>query len=518
MSPASKAPLIPVCIFVSGLSMVGPAAVSLAADDASTARMFFYTGLLVAVFAGIFGLATLRLNGRAEPAHRLLQFAAILVGLPAILAIPVFAAVGSAGVIDTYFEMVSCLTTTGASAIQELPPPAAAAVNDLTGATPLPIGVAFWRAQVAWMGGLMMWLAAAEIFAPLNAGGFEIVAPPRQFSGLPPSGSATTRGPRPRKRGALRLAALYFGLTAALWGLLVLTGDPPVAALIGAMSALSTSGITAEGGFSAPAGGLAGEIFVCAFLVLALSRVPVSTVRWGTEYADSIKDRETKLALALVFAAVAVMLWFQYPQLAALRTWSQLSDVAFNVWGAVFTTVSFLTTAGFKSLHFDAAIGWQPPEFVKLTLLGAAMIGGGIATTAGGLRLLRVAELIRFGVGEVSRMAFPSSVLKAPEADGGARGDTALLAGMFLILFILLAALFSAGLGAAGFSFEEATTVSVAALTSAGPLAYAVLGPEFGFGDASGAVKLMLCVAMIVGRLELLALISLLNPEIWRRL
>ena len=90
--------------------------------------------------------------------------------------------------------------------------------------------------------------------------------------------------------------------------------------------------------------------------------------------------------------------------------------------------------------------------------------------------------------------------------------------GMFLILFILLAALLSAGLGAAGFSFEEATTVAVAALTSAGPLAYAVLGPEFGFGGASGAVKVMLCVAMIVGRLEILALISLLNPGIWRRL
>ena len=89
---------------------------------------------------------------------------------------------------------------------------------------------------------------------------------------------------------------------------------------------------------------------------------------------------------------------------------------------------------------------------------------------------------------------------------------------MFLILFILLAALLSVGLGAAGYSFEEATTVAVAALTSAGPLAHAVLGPEFDIGDASGAVKLMLCVAMIVGRLELLALISLLNPRIWRRL
>ena len=244
----------------------------------------------------------------------------------------------------------------------------------------------------------------------------------------------------------------------------------------------------------------------------------MSTVRWGTEHTEAINDRETKLALVLVCVSVVTMLSFQYPQLAALRTWSELSDVALNVWGAIFTTVSFLTTAGFKSLYFDSAMSWQPPAFVKLTLLGAAMIGGGVATTAGGLRLLRVAELIRFGTGEVSRMAFPSSVLAAPEPNAGPRGETALLAGVFLILFILLAALLSMGLGTAGFSFEEATTVAVAALTSAGPLASAVLGPEFGFGDTAGVVKLMLCMAMIVGRLELLALISLLNPEIWRRL
>ena len=120
------------------------------------------------------------------------------------------------------------------------------------------------------------------------------------FPGLAPSGeNPGTRRARHRFRSSLPLAALYCGLTAALWGLLVLSGDPPVTALMGAMSALSTSGITAEGGFSAPAGGLAGEVFVCAFLLLALSRVPVSAVRWGFEHADTIKDRETKLAFAL---------------------------------------------------------------------------------------------------------------------------------------------------------------------------------------------------------------------------
>ena len=215
--------------------MTGPAAVSLAANDPATARIFFHAGLLVTLFAGIAGLALLNPGNQAAPARRLLQFAAVLAGLPAVLAIPVFAAVGSAGVIDAYFEMVSCLTTTGASALQGLPAASAPIVNDLAvadvftaGAAPLPEGVIFWRAQVAWMGGLMIWLAAAEIFAPLGAAGFEIVGQRRQFSGLAPTGSMGARGPDPRQRSAFRLAALYLVLTAALWGLLMLTGDPPV--------------------------------------------------------------------------------------------------------------------------------------------------------------------------------------------------------------------------------------------------------------------------------------------------
>ena len=70
MSPTHKAPLIPVCIFVSGLSMIGPAAVSLAANDAATARIFLYTGLLVALFAGTVGLdnAESGMTGARRPA------------------------------------------------------------------------------------------------------------------------------------------------------------------------------------------------------------------------------------------------------------------------------------------------------------------------------------------------------------------------------------------------------------------------------------------------------------------
>ncbi|HBT00169.1 MAG TPA: potassium transporter TrkH, partial [Citreicella sp.] len=100
---------------------------------------------------------------------------------------------------------------------------------------------------VGWLGGLLMWVAAAAILAPLTLGGFEVTA-----SGEPgqsvAAGSARRDMFDPSQRlatTASRLVPVYVGLTGALWLLLLIAGDPPLLALIHAMSTLATSGISA---------------------------------------------------------------------------------------------------------------------------------------------------------------------------------------------------------------------------------------------------------------------------------
>ncbi len=502
--------------FAAGLSMMGPAAVALSDNDHSTSRTFFYCGLLIAVFAFITGFAARSVRRRPAPAGMLIELTVIFMALPLALAVPVHLATVSLSWTDAYFEMVSCLTTTGASALPRMHP-AGGAPTEAIWSGGIPYALAYWRAQVAWMGGLLFLLAAAEILSPLGVGGFEI-ADQRQVSVSRMSAalSKSLDGKR-RHRGAWRITLCYAGLTAVLWLLMMAAGDPPVDSLISAMSALSTSGITAEGGFSPPSGALPGEIFVCAFMILALSRTPLFSLRWGMERAAALVDREARLAFLLVLAAVGGALFFSHRQLAEARSWQELAEVAESLWGVVFTSVSFLTTTGFQSLHWEEATKLQPRDFVSLSLLGAALIGGGVATTAGGVKLLRVDELLRFCSGELGRLAYPSTVLADKNPVEGARGERTVLACIFAMLFLVLLALLSILLSLSVRGFDEAVVLSISSLTNTGPLANAVLGSGFIHSDLADPAKLLLCAAMVIGRLELLALISLINPGIWGR-
>ena len=515
-------PLVPLSYLTAGLSMLGPAAVALAGSDHSTSQTFFYSGLLVIVFSVIAGFAARGFKPRPVPAGRMLELTVIFVTMPAILAIPVYLDVESASHADAYFEMVSCLTTTGASA---LPPPLPGDAptagwpgpqsSDVWGGG-LPYAVVYWRAQVAWMGGLLIWLAAAEILSPLGVGGFEIVGRRKLSDNQISTASTRDSASRVQRAGMLRLALCYAGLTAILWLLMAAAGEMPVNALISAMSTLSTSGITAEGGFSAPSRGMAGEIIVFAFLLLALSRFPVSAVRWGAERTRAPFDREAGLALLLVLAAVGLALYFNHQPLAAARTWAEFASVAERLWGTVFSTVSFLTTAGFQSLHWHQATEFQPPGFVFLSLLGMALIGGGVATTAGGVKLIRIGELLRFSNGELGQLACPSAV-RAEINPAGERGGRTVLACIFMMIFLILLAVFALLLSLSAGSFDQAIVLSISSLTNTGPLNDAVLGSGTIHSDLPAQGKLLLCAAMIIGRLELLALVTLFNPAVWVR-
>ena len=80
------------------------------------------------------------------------------------------------------------------------------------------------------------------------------------------------------------------------------------------------------------------------------------------------------------------------------------------LWGGLFTVLSFLTTTGFESEQWLAASDWSRLESPGLILMGLALLGGGVATTAGGVKLLRVYALMRHGERELDRLVHPSSV------------------------------------------------------------------------------------------------------------
>ncbi len=488
---------------VVSLSMWIPAIYALALDDHETSRSFFYSGLL-----GLFVVASVALaSSNRVPRRGTLGQLAVLLGcftvLPLFLAIPLHDALGNTTFLNAYFDMVSAMTTTGADIFPD-PDRLSAPLH-------------LWRALVGWMGGLLMWISAAAILAPLSLGGFEVTA--RGQPGRPVSGVAQSEKVDPRGRlirVTRTLVPVYSGLTAVIWLLLLITGEQGLTAICHAMSTMATSGISPVGGLEGAQAGITGEAILFLFLFFALSRLTFSTDTATSGYSRLDRDPEFRIGLMIVLA-VAVLLFFRV--LAGVNEIGgtvQPMEAVNVFWGMLFTVMSFLTTAGFESANWNDAQQLSGLGTPGLILMGLALIGGGVATTAGGVKLLRVFALYLNGAREIDRLIYPSSVSGVGGGNRRIQSDGAFIAWIFLMMFALTAALFNLLLAMMGASFEQAMVLTVASLSTTGPLIELATDIPIRVVDLSGGAKLTMCAAMVIGRLETLAIIALITPSLWR--
>ncbi|MDQ7070313.1 MAG: potassium transporter TrkG [Rhodobacterales bacterium] len=497
-------PLLLILTGISLLAMVPIALVALVQGDHATARAFFYVALLglTLILLIAISISARPRNQRGGLNNLVALFGAFTV-LPLIQAVPFHQAVQTTSFINAYFEMVSSMTTTGASLFNE--------TGRLSGVLHL------WRATVGWMGGLLIWVAAAAILAPLNLGGFEVTATaePGQNDARLNQFEGADAGQR-MWRTATTLAPIYVGLTLALWLMLLVGGALPIEALTHAMSTLATSGISAVGGVQYASSGIGGEIVIALFLLFALSRLTFSSDTITTARPKLYQDPEFRIGMALVIGL---------PILLFLRHWWASFDVDASIdfigalralWGGMFTVLSFLSTTGFESADWATARDWSGLGTPGLILLGLSIMGGGVATTAGGVKLLRVYALYLNGLREMERLVHPSSVSGSGAHNRRIRRKGAYVAWIFFMLFAISLALVSVILAALGTSFENSIVLSVAALTTTGPLVSAASGSAIELGDLSNAAKMVFAAAMVVGRLEALAIITLFNPALWR--
>ncbi|GKY89001.1 potassium transporter TrkG [Sinisalibacter aestuarii] len=503
----ARLPLIVTLIGVGGLAMLIPAIHAAATGEARIAEIFFYEGALTLVVALFIGIAMAGRPRREHPRRHLAGLLALFVALPFLFALPFYEAVGNTSFLNAYVEMVSALTTTGATLFDDparLAPP-----------------LHTWRATVGWLGGLFIWVGAISVLAPMALGGFEVRrrAPSQEVVALGYAQITERADLSQRVRAhAAQLLPIYSALTLLLWGGLLIAGDSPSVALAHAMSTLSTSGISPVGGLGGGAAGWGGEVVVAVFLVFALSRITFAREGQGMEFASLRHDPEIRIALALItlvpgFLFLRHFLGAYEVGGSEMSVWQGLGAL----WGSVFTVLSFLTTAGWHSEAWTASQDWSGLQTPGLILLGLALIGGGVATTAGGAKLLRVYALYKHGVRELERLVHPHSV-------GGSGGDArhlrrrgAYMAWLFFMLMALSVALVMGAFSFTGESFEQALVLTVAALTTTGPLAALAEVEPISYGALSVGAKYVLTAAMILGRLETLAIVALFSPDLWRR-
>jgi trk system potassium uptake protein TrkH len=495
-------PLFVLLMGIAALAMMPPAILALVERDMRPARAFFYTGLLLLVVTLMIGIAIRGRTPRRPARAHLLTLVGAFAALPLILAIPMNEAVADTRYFNAWFEMVSSFTTTGATLYE---------------APRLPRSVHLWRATVGWLGGFLVWLMAAAVLAPMNLGGFEVrsgeAGGRMQAARTDPLTDTSAR----MVRHLAILAPTYAGLTLALWVLLVMAGDGPFVALCHAMATLSTSGISPVDGLSGASSGRVGEVLVLLFLVFALSRQTFAPDRTGSPLRALARDPEARLAVGIVATVAGALFLRHFIGAVEVAQGEDPLRAAGAAWGSLFMAVSFLTTAGFESAAWDEARAWSGLGEPGTILVGLALMGGGVATTAGGVKLLRIHALLRHGQREMERMVHANSVGGGGAEDRRIRTRGAYLAFVFFMLFAVSIAAVVALFGLTGLRFEAAVVLGVAALTNTGPLAAVASDAPVLWSSLGDAAKAIAAAAMVLGRLEAIALLALFNPDFWRR-
>jgi trk system potassium uptake protein TrkH len=504
MQPLRKVPFLVILAGIGALAMLIPAFHAAAMLDFRLARIFLMAGLLALIVSGLIAIATLNNRPMTSARDYLGMMAIGLVVLPVEFAFPLASALPDEPWLDLYFEMLSSFTTTGASV--------------LDGSGALAETIHLWRALVAWMGGFLILVAGVAILAPLNLGGFEVLA------GTDNRGDQTMASQLHRADVSGRLTSfaakigpIYVGATMVLALALTVSGDRALVATIHAMSTMSTSGITLSGSIRGDGATFWSEVLIFVFLMFAVTRLAFTRDPGIPLRHQILRDREVKMMAVLVISLPLLMFLRHWIAAFEFREQENLIAAFAAFWGSLFTVLSFLTTTGFESANWASARHWSGLETPGLILFGLVVVGGGVATTAGGIKLLRVYALSKHGTRELQKLAYPSSVGGAGGAARRIRREGAYVAWMFFMLFAMATAATMLALSLTGLDFEQSLAFSVAGLSTTGPLAPAVLGEAGAYDTLGDVAKLILMAAMLIGRLETLALIALLNPEFWWR-
>lgn len=383
------------------------------------------------------------------------------------------------GPIDAMFESMSGLTTTGATVFRDF---------SLYGR-----GIFFWRSMTQWLGGMGVIALFVAVLPRLAIGGREIFF-------------AEASGPDDEKvspqirRTASLLWRVYAGLTLlqtiALW----LAGFSLFDAICHAFTTLAAAGFSPNPQSIAGYNNPAAEWVIIVFMFLAGANFALQYRALAQRsFKVALRDEEMRAyATVTVLATMALVfiLWGTMSAGANLRT-------------SLFQVLSILTTTGYASVDFEL---WN--QQAKAVLLGLMFIGGCAGSAGGGPKVVRHVLLAKFTMQELRRMLHPRAVL--PVKLGGRVVQPSVLQGVivFFLFYLLTFAVCSIIVILLGADILTGISATAACLGNVGP-GFGMVGPMGHFGDLHPVSRVVLTLAMWIGRLEVLTVLVILRPEAW---
>ncbi|MCV2875205.1 TrkH family potassium uptake protein [Rhodobacteraceae bacterium XHP0102] len=400
--------------------------------------------------------------------------------LPIFASLPFIFGATEARLVDAVFEAMSGLTTTGATVF--------------TGLENLPHGLNLWRAMIQWFGGVGIIVVAMVFLPELRVGGMQIFR----------SEAFETMGkilPRATEIAA-RISVIYVGLTLLCLLVYWALGMTFFNALFHAFTTVSTGGFsTTDASFGIYQGPM--EYAAAVFMILAsLPFVRFVQLMAGT--AEPLyRDSQVRAYLAVIAALVLV--------LSAYRMIVNDDTLEHGLREGVFNVTSIISGTGYASVDYQL---WGTLPVVLFFFIG--LIGGCAGSTSCSIKIFRYQILLESISTQVRRLSSPHGVFEPRFEGRPVSGDVLSSVMGFFVLFFVMLGVFSVLLGLTGLDFVTAVSGAGSALGNIGPGLGDTIGPSGNFAPLNDAAKWILIFAMLLGRLELLAVLVLFMPAFWR--
>ncbi|MEM0976761.1 MAG: TrkH family potassium uptake protein [Pseudomonadota bacterium] len=463
-----------------GVSMLVPWFVDMAAPGPG--RFEF---LIASTTSSLLGAFLILTCSNAERRRLTLQQTFILtvgvwVVLPVFGSIPILLDVPGIGFTDAYFEAVSGMTTTGATVLTDL--------------QTLPQGLLLWRGMLQWFGGIGIIVVAMVFLPELRVGGMQIF----RTEGFDTFGKILPRA----AQIARSVFSIYLALTVACLVGYSIAGMSFFDALVHAMTTLATGGFSNYDTSFADLGAAAEYVSVVFMLLASLPFVRYVQLV-ALDGRPLILDPQVRGFLITALTIVVLLLIWR-----ALFVTTDF-EAAFRK--ALFNGVSILTGTGFASENYML---WGSFPIVLLFIAG--LIGGCAGSTTCSIKIFRFQLLIAAVKTQVQRLHMPHGVFQPRY--GGKRVSDEILSSViaFFMMFLLSLAVIAVLLGMTGLDMTTSISGAVAALCNIGPGLGPIIGPAGDYGSINTVAKWILICAMLLGRLELMAVFVLFTRSFWR--
>ena len=381
---------------------------------------------------------------------------------------------------DAVFESTSGITTTGATVI-----------NNLEATSH---GILIWRALLQWLGGVGIIVMALAVLPMLSIGGMQLFKTESYETPdkVVPKAASFAAG----------ISIVYITLT-VVWALMLwVAGMPLFDSIAHAMTTLATGGYSTRSDSLAAFNSSSIEIIVIfGMIVGSLPFVHyLAITKKGLK--NLFKDDQVKLFLTLiVFVVLIVSIYLNLndiPFLEALRL-------------ASFNVISIITGTGFGTSDFNNWGGF--PTTILLILM---FIGGCAGSTTCGLRMARIQVLVANAKAQISKLIRPHAVVVSYYNQKPIPENVAESVMGFFFLYIISFAVIACLLGGLGLDLITAISGAASAIGNVGPGLGDIIGPSGTYQSIPELGKLFLCAGMILGRLEIFAILVMFSPLFWK--